>query len=47
MIVVVAQNGKDDKPDVATMKAFLVSSSQGVSYHAGMWREPPFLSPFP
>jgi allantoicase len=39
MIVVVALNGADDKPDVRTMKAFLVTNSQGVSYHAGIWRE--------
>ena len=39
MVVVVALNGKDDRPDVSTMKAFLVTGSQGVSYHAGMWRK--------
>ena len=39
MVVVVALNGKDDKPDVGTMRAFLVTGSQGVSYHAGIWRE--------
>ena len=38
-IAVVALNGKDDKPDLSTLKAFLITSSQGVSYHAGIWRE--------
>jgi allantoicase len=38
-IAVVALNGADDKPDLSTIKAFLVQSSQGVSFHAGVWRE--------
>lgn len=38
-IACVALNGKDDKPDVSTLRAFLITSSQGVSYHAGIWRE--------
>lgn len=40
-IAVVALNGKDDKPDVSTLRAFLITSSQGVSYHAGIWRKYP------
>lgn len=38
-VVVAALNGADDKPDGSTLKAFLVTSSQGVSFHAGVWRE--------
>ena len=44
-IAVVALNGKDDKPDVSTLRAFLITSSQGVSYHAGIWRKYPNPSP--
>lgn len=45
-IAVVALNGKDDKPDLSTLRAFMVTSSQGLSYHAGIWREQHF-SPHP
>lgn len=38
-ITVVALNGADDKPDLSTLRAFLVTNGQGVSYHAGIWRE--------
>ena len=38
-LVVVALNGKDDRPDPSTLRAFLMTSAQGVSYNAGMWRE--------
>jgi allantoicase len=38
-VVVAALNGEDDRPDMGTMKAWLVMSSQGVSFHAGVWRE--------
>lgn len=38
-VAVVALNGKDEKPDVSTLRAFLITSSQGVSYHAGIWRK--------
>lgn len=38
-IAVVALNGKDDKPDLSTLRAFFITSSQGVSYHAGIWRK--------
>lgn len=38
-IVVAALNGKDDKPDLDTVRAFLVTPAQGVSYHPGIWRE--------
>jgi allantoicase len=36
---VVALNGKDDKPDVSTMRAFLGTVGQGVSYDEGIWRK--------
>lgn len=38
-LVVVALNGTDDRPDMTTLKAFLASSAQGISYDAGIWRE--------
>lgn len=38
-IVVVAMNGKDDKPDPTTIKAFLATAAQGVSYNENTWRE--------
>jgi allantoicase len=41
-IVVAALNGKDDRPDLNTIRAFLVTAAQGVSYHAGIWRTVPF-----
>lgn len=28
----------DDKPDLSTLKAFLTSPSQGISYNTGVWR---------
>ncbi|WWC88844.1 allantoicase [Kwoniella dendrophila CBS 6074] len=36
-IVVVALNGSDDKPDPNTIKAFLATAAQGVSFDAGIW----------
>ena len=38
-LVVVAQNGKDDKPDLETMRAFIATSAQGIVYDAGIWRK--------
>lgn len=38
-IVIGCLNGKDDKPDLNTLRAFLATSSQGVSYDQGIWRE--------
>lgn len=38
-LVVVALNGKDDKPDVSTMRAFLGTVAQGMSFDEGIWRE--------
>ncbi|KZT42454.1 Allantoicase [Sistotremastrum suecicum HHB10207 ss-3] len=39
-LVIVALNGRDDKPDLGTLKAFIASASQGVSYNAGIWHHP-------
>jgi allantoicase len=39
-LVVVAKNGEDDKPDLASLKAFVASSSQGVLYNPGTWHHP-------
>ena len=38
-LVVVALNGKNDRPDLSTLRAFLATSAQGVSYDQGVWRE--------
>ncbi|ORX40249.1 allantoicase [Kockovaella imperatae] len=40
MLVIVALNGKDDRPDPKTVKAFRVPSSIGISYHQGIWHHP-------
>lgn len=37
-LVVVAQNGTDDRPDLETMRAFVATSAQGITYNAGIWR---------
>lgn len=39
MLVVVADNGPDDRPDPATIKSFVMESNMGVSYGPGVWRE--------
>jgi len=39
MLVIVAQNGADDKPDPKTLEAFIMPTSMGISYKAGVWRE--------
>jgi allantoicase len=31
--------GEDDKPDLSTLRAFVASTTQGISYGAGVWRE--------
>ncbi|WWC62399.1 allantoicase [Kwoniella dejecticola CBS 10117] len=36
-IVVAALNGTDDKPDLKTIRAFLATAAQGVSFDAGIW----------
>lgn len=38
-LVVVALNGADDKPDLASLRAFVASTAQGVVYDTGIWRE--------
>lgn len=38
-LVVVSQNGKDDRPDLETMRAFVATSAQGIVYNAGIWRK--------
>ncbi|RKP06764.1 ureidoglycolate hydrolase, partial [Thamnocephalis sphaerospora] len=39
-LVVVAQNGPDDLPDLSTLAAFRASSAQGINYNAGIWHHP-------
>ncbi|KAJ1920330.1 Allantoicase [Tieghemiomyces parasiticus] len=39
-LVVVALNGKDDRPDVSTLRAFVAHRWQGVSYRPGVWHHP-------
>ena len=38
-VVIGCLNGKDDNPDLSTLRAFLATSSQGVSYDQGIWRK--------
>jgi allantoicase len=38
-VVVVAENGEDDKPDMGTLRAFIASSGQGVVYGKAIWRK--------
>jgi len=38
-LVIVAQNGEDDKPDLKTLRAFIATSAQGIVYNTGIWRE--------
>lgn len=40
-LVVVTKNGDDDKPDLQSMRAFIATSSQGIVYNTGIWRESP------
>lgn len=39
-VVIVAQDGTDDRPDLATLAAFSFSASQGVIYRRGLWHHP-------
>lgn len=39
-LVIVAQNGEDDKPDLRTMRAFVASAGQGIMYNIGIWHHP-------
>ncbi|WWD18333.1 allantoicase [Kwoniella shandongensis] len=36
-IVVVALNGADDKPDLSTVRAFIATAAQGVTFDQGIW----------
>ncbi|KAF5380344.1 hypothetical protein D9615_004567 [Tricholomella constricta] len=38
-LVVVAQNGADDRPDIQTLRAFVASTAQGIVYDTAIWRE--------
>ncbi|KAI8320607.1 ureidoglycolate hydrolase, partial [Martensiomyces pterosporus] len=39
-LVIVAENGPDDKPDLSTIRAFAASSTQGINYKANSWHSP-------
>lgn len=39
-VVLAALNGPDDRPDMSTLKAFLPTAAQGVSYNPGVWHHP-------
>ncbi|KAG8678693.1 Allantoicase, partial [Ceratobasidium sp. 395] len=39
-LVIVALNGADDRPDLSTLRAFVASTAQGISYSAGIWHHP-------
>ncbi|EIW63327.1 allantoicase [Trametes versicolor FP-101664 SS1] len=39
-LVIVAQNGADDKPELSTMRAFVASAGQGIVYDTGIWHHP-------
>ena len=38
-LVVVALNGDDDGPDLSTLRGFVATTSQGIVYNTGVWRE--------
>ncbi|KAI0775697.1 allantoicase [Trametes elegans] len=39
-LVIVAQNGENDRPDLSTLRAFVASAGQGVVYNTGIWHHP-------
>lgn len=39
-LVIVAENGPDDKPDPNTIRAFAADSTQGINYKANSWHSP-------
>lgn len=39
-LVIVALNGEGDRPDLATMRAFVAHAGQGVVYNTGLWHHP-------
>ncbi|CAB4408752.1 unnamed protein product [Rhizophagus irregularis] len=40
LVVVCLSNDEGDRPDLSTLNAFVVSSTQGISYHPGIWHHP-------
>ena len=40
LVVVCLNNEDDDKPDLSTLNAFVVPSTQGISYYPGVWHHP-------
>ncbi|KAH7108484.1 allantoicase [Auriculariales sp. MPI-PUGE-AT-0066] len=39
-LVVVALNGANDAPDISTLRAFIATTAQGISYEKGIWHHP-------
>ncbi|KAM0746720.1 Allantoicase [Meredithblackwellia eburnea MCA 4105] len=39
-LVLVALPGPDTKPDLSTLRAFIATHSQGISYHPNVWHHP-------
>ncbi|KAH7911990.1 galactose-binding domain-like protein [Hygrophoropsis aurantiaca] len=39
-LVVVAQNGSSDKPDIASIRAFIANAGQGIMYKTAIWHQP-------
>ncbi|KAK8858443.1 allantoicase [Kwoniella newhampshirensis] len=39
-LVIVAENGPDDRPDPKTMKTFIMPANMGLSYAPGIWHHP-------
>ncbi|KAJ1725926.1 Allantoicase [Coemansia biformis] len=39
-LVIVAENGPDDRPDLATIRAFAANLTQGINYKANSWHSP-------
>nr|ODN79211.1 allantoicase [Cryptococcus depauperatus CBS 7841] len=40
LLVIVAENGIDDRPDPKTVRSFLLPGHQGLSYAPGVWHHP-------
>jgi len=38
-LVAVAKTGSDDRPDIASLRAFVARADQGIMYNTGVWRE--------
>ncbi|KAG6866700.1 hypothetical protein C0991_011359 [Blastosporella zonata] len=39
-LVVVAQNGAEDRPDLSTLRAFVATAAQGIVYNTAIWHQP-------